>query len=77
MNLGFAGVLTEESRRADLAAAAVVLAELVFSALSEDGPTDRTSAASLRRLFEQVFTLVRPARCCPPRHRHAFRTLDS
>jgi hypothetical protein len=39
----------------------VVLAELVFSALSEGGPTDRTSAASLRRLFEQVFTLVRPA----------------
>jgi hypothetical protein len=38
-------------------AAAVVAAELVFSAMSLRGPGDRTSAASLRRLFETVFTL--------------------
>ena len=57
MNFGFAGELTEESRRGDLRAGAVVIAELVFSAMSLTGPSDRTTAAVLERLFEQVFLL--------------------
>lgn len=57
MNFGFAGRLTEESQSRDLRAGAVVIAELVFSALSLSGPSDRTTAPALERLFEQVFGL--------------------
>jgi|AntAceMinimDraft_12_1070368.scaffolds.fasta_scaffold194781_1 hypothetical protein len=49
MNFGFAGPLTEEGRRADLRAGAVVIAELVFSAMSLRGPSDSTTAAALQR----------------------------
>ena len=63
MNFGFAGVLNDDSRRRDLRAAAVVIAELVFSALASGGPSDRTSAAAMERLFERVFGLdVKQAR---------------
>jgi hypothetical protein len=58
MNLGFAGDLTEDKRRGDLRCAAIVVAELVFSALSASGSDKgRTSAAAIQRLFEQVFSL--------------------
>lgn len=58
MNLGFAGDLTEDRRREDLRCAAVVCAELVFSALSTYGSDNgRTSAAAIQRLFESVFAL--------------------
>ena len=63
MNFGFAGPLTEDSRRGDLRNAAVVIAELVFSAFAVGGPSDRTSAAAMERLFERVFGLdVKQAR---------------
>ena len=58
MNLGFAGDLTEDRRREDLRCAAVVCAELVFSALSTYGSDNgRTSASAIQRLFESVFAL--------------------
>jgi len=58
MNFGFASVgLTEENRRNDLRACAIVVAEFVFSSLSKRGPGANTDAESLRRLFEDVFLL--------------------
>ena len=57
MNFGFASALTDESKRNDLRAAALTIAELVFSALAANGPSAKTSRESLRRLFEDVFLL--------------------
>ena len=57
MNFGFASSLTEETRRKDMRASAMVIAELVFSSLSKAGPRAHTSAQALRRLFEDVFLL--------------------
>ena len=57
MNLGFASPFTPEGQRADMRACALALAELVFSSLSQQGASERTSAAAMRRLFEGVFNL--------------------
>ena len=57
MNFGFASPLTEDSKRSDLRAAALTIAELAFSALAAGGPSARTSREALRRLFEDVFLL--------------------
>ena len=57
MNFGFAAPLTEETRRGDVRAAAVVAAEVVFGAFALGGPDHRTSAASLASLFDRVFAL--------------------
>ena len=57
MNFGFSQPLTPENKRQDLCAAAVVCAELIFSSLALNGPSQSTTAVALTRLFEDVFLL--------------------
>ena len=57
MNFGFASVLTPEKKQQDMRAAAIVVAELLFSSLALNGPSQSSSAVALTRLFENVFLL--------------------
>lgn len=43
-------------QRDDLQAVGIVLLEMMFSALAEDGPSQATSADALKRLLLEVFT---------------------